>query len=260
MEKIRVYNPKALLILGGVLCGLFVVGLASAAVIVSLQRQEPPRVVVAPPAGDSKETVPFTWEISPIGEINTILIEDVDVGVDGIEIRGSATGGNAETLFIQELIIEDIKASSFTIGAALSTGSATFHSFTVNGLSCEYDDEQITNDPTASQVNLLPYANGTGDSHSLTNSIVPHIVVADGTSTADGPGKIRTLILRRVTSRGPIIITNIAVNTGDLTNIQAGDGDKAAGAPDCVFGFADGSLVANSSSVTGVIFAAHDFR
>ena len=215
-------------------------------------------VVVAEDAG--KSHLDFTWAINPVNEINEILIEDVDVGSGGIEIFGTSTGGNSDTMFIEELVFEDVKASEIIFGAALSTGSATFDTLTIDQLTCEGDDEQFTNTPAASQVNLLPYATGTGDSHILKRSIVPHIVVSDGTSTADGAGKIRKLTLRRVTSRGAITVTGVAVNTGDFTQISAGDGDQNQNSPDCVFGWSNGALLVNESTISGVVYAEKDYR
>jgi hypothetical protein len=258
MGRITIHNPwVALGILGGLSGAVLVLvgGIVAVAFVLYQPRMSTPSPVLV----EQREEI-HTWEINPIHELDEILIEDVDVGTEGIQISGSSSGGSSTTLFIEELVFEDVTAPTITLGASLGTGSVTIYNLVIDGLACEGWDILTTTSPPASQVNLLPYDIGTGDSETLQNSITPHLVIQDGTSTSDGPGKVRKLTLRRVSSRGPITITNVAIGTGDFSNISAGDGDRDFNQPDCIFGFDDGKLLVGSSATTGATNVYRDYR
>lgn len=258
MGRITVSSPWVLLgILGGLSGAVLVLVGGIVAVAILLYQ---PRMPDTPPVLVEQRAEIHTWEINPIHEINEILIEDVDVGLEGIQISGSSSGGSSTTLFIQEVVFEDVTAPSIVLGASLGTGSVTVFSLGIDGLICEGYDLKATTSPPASDVILLPYDTGPGDSESLTQSNTTHIVLQDGTSTADGPGKVRRLTLRRVSSRGPITLTNLAIGSGDFTNISAGDGDRDFAQVDCSFGFPDGKLLVGSSTLTNASNAYVDYR
>ena len=258
MIRMVASSPLALVGILGALCTAVLV-FAGGIVAVAVLMDRPLAAPVALATGDVKVDI-HTWEINPIHEINEILIEDVDVGAEGIQISGTSSGGSTTTLFIQEVVFEDVTAPTITLGASLSTGSVTVFNLVIDGMVCEGYSTKTTSSPPASNVNLLPYDIGTGDSAILTNSITTHIVIQDGTSTADGPGKVRKLTLRRVSSRGAITLTNMAIGTGDFSNISAGDGDRDFGQPDCQIGHDDGKLLVGASSVTNAQNAYRDYR
>jgi len=182
-----------------------------------------------------------TWEISEIGRVKEIMIENVSVGSLGIRLSGEGTYLSGYEIFVEKLIIDSLLAPNLYIGTDI-TGSVGIHELVIKNVICDgYGIHEISK--IVGRVIVGGY--GTLESKVLTNADVREIDIDDAT----GPGYIKSLIIRKVTSQGPVLLARMTIGKLEIINSKIGDGD-GINISDLVIGSPDSKVYLQSKSVS----------